>query len=91
MPHEISVDISKLIAIGDRITIGDIQIAGVKFAANNDDALVTVQEPKSEEELAEELAAPTTDVSAVEEIKKEKLETEEAVTEEVPAPTAKTE
>jgi len=91
LPHEISVDISKLIAIGDRITIGDIQITGVKFSADNDDALVTVQEPKSEEELAEELAAPTTDVSAVEEIKKEKLETEEVVTEEVPTPTAKIE
>ncbi len=72
LPHEITVDISSLKAFGDQITIADLAVADVAFTAEAGDVVATVQEPKSEAELEAELAAPTTDVTAVEEIKKEK-------------------
>ncbi|MBP6886242.1 MAG: 50S ribosomal protein L25 [Candidatus Pacebacteria bacterium] len=72
LPHEITVDISSLKAFGDQITIADLAVADVTFTAETGDVVATVQEPKSEAELEAELAAPTTDVTAVEEIKKEK-------------------
>jgi large subunit ribosomal protein L25 len=71
LPHEISVDISSLKNFGDQIMLKDIQPHGFTFTGNAEEIIATVQEPKSEEELAAELATPTTDVSAVEEIKKE--------------------
>lgn len=78
LPHEISVDISSLANFGDQITLGDIKVADAVLVGGADEIIATVQEPKSEEELAAELAEPTTDVSAVEEIKPEKpVETEE--------------
>ncbi len=85
LPHEISIDISGLQQFGDQITVKDINLGDkVKILAEPDEIFATVQEPKSQEELEAELAAPTTDVSAVEEIKKE---TEEEVpTEEGEAP-----
>jgi large subunit ribosomal protein L25 len=72
LPHEISVDIGSLKNFGDQITLKDIKVHSFELTGSVDDIIATVQEPKSEEELAAELAAPTTDVSAVEEIKKEK-------------------
>lgn len=72
LPHEISVDVSSLANFGDQIKLGDITLADVAFVGHADEVLATVQEPKSEEELQAELAEPTADVSAVEEIKKEK-------------------
>lgn len=72
LPHEITVDIGSLKEFGDQITLGDIKLADVLFTGDAGDIIATVQEPKSEEELEAELAAPTTDVTAVEEIKKEK-------------------
>lgn len=72
LPHEIEVDISKLEKVDDRIVLGDLQMPGVTFLGDATEIIATIQEPKSEEELAAELAEPTTDVSAVEEIKKEK-------------------
>ncbi len=89
MPHEIEVDISKLAAFGDQITLGDITVANAKLIGGADEIIATVQEPKSEEELAAELAEPTTDVSAVEEIKKEEKPAEEGEEEAAPAPEAK--
>jgi len=96
MPHEITVDISGLKAFGDQIVLGDIELTGATFTADEGDIVATVQEPKSEEELAAELAAPTTDVSAVEELKKEEKPAEEgeegeAAPAETPAPEAKKE
>lgn len=86
LPHEISVDISPLAAFGDQIKLGDISLPDAMFTGNADEILATVQEPKSEEELAAELAEPTTDVSAVEEIKPEKpAEEGEAAEGEAPA------
>jgi large subunit ribosomal protein L25 len=81
LPHEIEVDISGLKNIGDQITVGSIKGHGWVLTANPDDIIALVQAPKSEEELAAELAAPTTDVSAVEVITPEK-EAEEVPAEE---------
>ena len=91
LPKEITVDISSLKNFGDQLTLGDVKIADVVLVGGADEILATVQEPKSEAELEAELAEPTTDVSAVEEIKPEKpVETEEgAEAEAAPAPEAK--
>ena len=98
MPHEISVDISLLKQFGDQVQARDIKLPeGVKLIANDDEIIATVQEPMSEEELQAELAEPTTDVSAVKEVEKEKGQ-EEVLAEEsgvapalAPAPEAKPE
>jgi large subunit ribosomal protein L25 len=74
LPHEIEVDISGLKEFGDQITVADIQGHGWTLIADATDVVATVQEPKSEEELEAELAEPATDVSTVEEIKKEEAE-----------------
>ena len=92
LPHEITVDISSLVAFGDQITIGDIKVADAVLTGDAGDIVATVQEPKSEAELEAELAAPTTDVTAVEEIKKEKPAEEGEEGAEAPAaPAAETE
>ncbi len=90
LPHEISVDISPLAAFGDAIRLSDIAGHGYEFTGNADEIIATVQEPKSEEELQAELAEPTTDVSAVEEIKPEKPAEEGEVAPEAEAPAAPT-
>ena len=94
MPHEISVDISSLKQFGDQVQARDITLPeGVKLIANDEEILATVQEPMSEEQLQAELAEPTTDVSAVKEVEKEKGEEEVPVEEPgaAPAPEAKPE
>lgn len=72
LPKEITVDISGLKSFTDQITLGDIKVPKATLPGDPGEIIATVQAPKSEEELAAELAAPTADVSAVEEIKKEK-------------------
>jgi large subunit ribosomal protein L25 len=80
LPHEISIDISTLVAFGDQVQVKDVDLGDkIKVIAEPEEIIATVQEPISEEELQAQLAEPTTDVSAVEEIEKEKKE------EEVPA------
>ena len=86
LPHDITVDISGLKEFGDQITLGDITLADAEFTGEAAEIIATVQEPKSEEELQAELAQPTTDVTAVEEIKKEV--TAEEGEEAEPAPAA---
>ena len=77
LPPEIAVDISSLKNFGDQVLVKDLKLpVGVELTASPDDIIATVQEPISEEELAAELAEPTTDVSAVEEVEKEKKEEE---------------
>lgn len=71
LPHEVAVDISSLKNFGDQILLGSISVKDAVLVGGADEILATVQEPKSEEELLAELAEPTTDVTAVEEIKKE--------------------
>ncbi|MEK7600729.1 MAG: 50S ribosomal protein L25 [Patescibacteria group bacterium] len=86
MPQEISVDLSLLKAFGDQILVKDIKLEKAVINAEAHEILATVQEPISQEELDASLAEPTTDVSAVEEIKREKEEGEEAAAEEGAAP-----
>ncbi|MEK7125209.1 MAG: 50S ribosomal protein L25 [Patescibacteria group bacterium] len=89
LPHEIPVDISGLTKFGDQILAKDIKLpAGVKLMAGEDEIIGTAQEPISEEKLKEELEAPTTDVSAVGEVEKEKKAEDEVEGEEAEAPTA---
>jgi large subunit ribosomal protein L25 len=78
LPHEIEVDISSLAKFDDSITLGSIKGHGWTLTGNVDDVVALVQAPKSEEELEAELAAPTTDISAVKDVEK-------PVEEEVPA------
>ncbi len=78
LPHEISVDISALKAFGDQITLGDIKLDDAVLVGEATEIVATVQEPKSEAELEAELAEPTTDVTAVEEIKKAKARKQRA-------------
>ncbi|MCC6934367.1 MAG: 50S ribosomal protein L25 [Candidatus Yanofskybacteria bacterium] len=77
LPHEVTVDVSSLKNFGDQITLGDVNVDDAVLVGGADEIIATVQEPKSEAELEAELAAPTTDVSAVEEIKKEEKPAEE--------------
>jgi large subunit ribosomal protein L25 len=86
LPHEIEVDISSLKGFGDQITLKDIKVANAVLVGGDDEIIATVQEPKSEDELAAELAEPTTDISAVKEVEKEK--SADQVLDETEAPAA---
>lgn len=88
LPHEITIDISGMATIGDQILAKDIRLgSGVALTAGPEEIIATIQAAKTQEELEAELAAPTTDVSTVEEIKKEKEEETPAEGEEaIPAP-----
>lgn len=75
LPHEITVDISSLNNFGDQILVKDINLGpDVKIEAEAETIIATVQEPKSQEELDAELAAPTAGVEDVKIIEKEKKE-----------------
>lgn len=88
LPHEISINISSLKNFGDQIMVKDLDLGSdVKVEAEADSILATVQEPKSQEELEAELAAPTAGVDDVEVIKKEKEEEAPAEAEETPEKT----
>ena len=86
LPHEIEVDISRLVNFEDHIQLKDIKLEKAELLGEPDEYIVMVQEPKSQEELDAELAAPTTDVDSVETIKKEGAEEEAAVVEGEAAP-----
>jgi large subunit ribosomal protein L25 len=69
LPHEISVFIDSLTAIGDRITAGALVMPeGVKLKANPEDTIVIVEAPRTEEEV---LAAAAVPAEAVVEVKTE--------------------
>lgn len=77
LPHEIEVDIAALTELNSSLTAADIKGHGWVLTAEPGEVIATVQEPISEEELKASLEAPTTDVSAVEEVKKEEAPAEE--------------
>ncbi|OGM99448.1 MAG: hypothetical protein A3B91_01165 [Candidatus Yanofskybacteria bacterium RIFCSPHIGHO2_02_FULL_41_29] len=86
LPHEISISISSLKNFGDQILVKDIKFGSdIKLVADEDTILATIQEPKSQEELDAELAAPTAGVEDVEIVEKKK---EEVPAEEGEAPAA---
>jgi large subunit ribosomal protein L25 len=88
--HEIAVDISKLDNFGDIIHLKEIVVPpGINVLhLHGEDPIVSVAEPRSEEELKELEAKPVESVEGVEVIKKEKAEGEE---EEAPAEAPKKE
>ncbi len=86
LPHELSVDISKLENFGDQILVKDINVGkGVTVMGNADDIVATVQEPISEDELKKDLET-TSSIDDVKIVEKEKKE--EVVEDEAPAPAA---
>jgi len=85
LPHEITIDISSLKAVGDQIVLKDVTVPSAKLVGGEDEIIASIIAAKTEEELAAELAAPTTDISAVEEIKPEKPAEEVAEEGEAPA------
>lgn len=77
LPHEITVDISSLKNFRDQVLVKDLNLGSdIRVEADADTILATVQEPKSQEELDAELAAPTAGVEDVKIIEKEKKEEE---------------
>ncbi len=67
LPHELKADLSLLGAIGSRLLIKDISLPqGVKIHADWEEVVALVEAPRSEEELAAELAEkPAEAVAAV--------------------------
>jgi large subunit ribosomal protein L25 len=75
LPHEVSIDISKLAVFGDQVLIKDIDLGGkVQVHGNADDIIATVQAPISEEALKASLEAGTETVDDVKLVEKEKKE-----------------
>jgi len=74
LPHEIKIDISKLVNFGDRVLIKDLVLpANIKISAKLDEIVVSATAPtKVEEELAKEIEEKVEEVEKVE--KKEKKE-----------------
>ena len=72
LPHDIEVDISKLVALGDRIHASDLELpAGVALMTEPGEVVALVQEIV--EEKVEEVIAPL-DISSIEVEKKGKEE-----------------
>lgn len=75
LPHELTVDISKLATFEDKITVADIQLpAGVTIQAEATEAVALVEPPRSEEELKALESEVKADVSAVEVLTEKKEE-----------------
>ena len=55
MPKDVAVDITSLLMFGDAVRVGDIALnKDFTILRDDDDLLVTVQEPRVEEEIVEE-------------------------------------
>jgi len=75
MPHDFSVDLSKLVNFEDRITIGDLIVPeGVEILDSLETIIASVSEPRSEESLAELNEKVEEDVSKVSAVKEKKAE-----------------
>ncbi len=76
LPHEIEIDISVLVEVGDQIHVKDITLPkGVTTEVDGEEVIVLIQEVAVEEESTE--AAP--DMSSIEVEKKGKTDSEEEV------------
>ncbi len=65
LPHELKVDISGLAELESRLYVKDIPFSpGVKIHANQDDAVVIVESPRTEEELKALEEAPLVEAPA---------------------------
>lgn len=85
LPHLLSVDFSRLSALGDRIVIGDLVCpTGVKIMAPVEEVVAIVEAPRTEEELTalEGVSAPeAVEVKTEQEVKKEAKAEKETKTE----------
>ncbi|MBP9822531.1 MAG: 50S ribosomal protein L25 [Candidatus Pacebacteria bacterium] len=87
LPHEISFDISSLLAFGDQILIKDAKVdKKVSLLGNAEDIVAAVQAPISEEALAASLESGTETVDDVKIVEKEKKDDE--ILDEAEAPAA---
>ena len=85
LPHEISFDISTMVAFGDQILLKDAKIdSKVEIIGNVEEIVATVQAPISEEALAASLESGTETVDDVGIVKEEK--DADAVLDEAEAP-----
>ena len=94
LPHEISIDITKLVNFGDQILIKDINAGkGVTVHGNMEEIIAIVKEPISQEELDKELEATSSvdDVKIVEKEAKVEIVDDESPATPAPAPAAKVE
>lgn len=97
LPSEIPVDLSRLAAFDDRITVADLVIpAGVTVHARPEEIVAVVTPPRTEEELKAELETPTTVAPAAEvkteaEVKKAAEEAQKVVEEQTAEVEKKTE
>ena len=68
LPHEIKVDISKLVNLEDKLTVRDLKLpSGVKALTELEEIIVIVEAPRTEEELkAEEETAPALALDQIE-------------------------
>lgn len=71
LPHEIEVDLSSLAEFNDTVHLRDLQLTDAALTGDPKETIALIQEPKSQEELEAELAEPTTDAEAVQEVAKE--------------------
>mgnify|MGYP001583309998 CR=1 FL=1 len=83
LPHSISIDISKLKAAGDSITVKSVKISkGVKVLDNPEETVVMVEALRAEEEVKAEETAEAPSLESIEVVgKKPKAEMEEIVNE----------
>ena len=85
LPHELRVDLSGLLAFKSKLFVKDILLPkGVKILADQDEIIVLVETPRSEEELAALKETPTAEVVA-------EVKTEQEVKREVKVATEKAE
>ena len=85
LPHEITFDMSTLIAFGDQILLKDAKVnSKVEVIGHADEIIATVQAPISEEALAASLETPGETVDDVKIVEKEK--DADAVLDEAEAP-----
>ncbi len=79
LPHELTIDLSKLATFDDSILVKDIAVPeGVEVLEDAEDTVMLVEAPRSEEEMAELDKAVDADVSKVEVVEKKKAEDDAA-------------
>ncbi|MFA6183700.1 MAG: 50S ribosomal protein L25 [Parcubacteria group bacterium] len=77
MPHELTVDLTKLVSFEDKITVGDLVVsADVEILDNPETMIAAVSAPRSEEELAELNEKVEEDVSKVTAVKEKTADAE---------------
>jgi large subunit ribosomal protein L25 len=90
-PHEIKIDVSKLVNIGDRITIKDLALGKSAKVKTREDQVIVLAKPHEEEKKVEETPTKIEDIELSEKKGKKEEEGEEAAPGGKTAPEAKKE